>query len=86
MIFFSWLEDIARSIQLMFNHTLLPSERFVDTLTSKKTKLQISSTQSVVACIELSNKNKREINSSRRDKRELVLSRCKRQDGWQRNT
>ena len=48
----------------MFNHTLLPSERFVDTLTSKKTKLLISSTQSVVECIELSNKNKREIISS----------------------
>lgn len=48
----------------MFNHTLLPSENFVDTLTSKKTKLKISSTQSVVECIELSNKNKREIISS----------------------
>ena len=48
----------------MFNHILLPSENFVDTLTSKKTKLKISSTQSVVECIELSNKNKREIISS----------------------
>ena len=66
MIFFSWLDDIARSIlgsitnrcsgkwsiQLMFNHTLLPSERFVDTLSSKKTKLQISSIQwwSALSC------------------------------------
>lgn len=52
MIFFSWLDDKARSVQLMFNHTLLPSERFVDTLTSKKTKQQISSKQwwSALSC------------------------------------